>query len=155
MQMFQITPLCNTILYLFHIHIPIWQHASCIHLAMPTKHPPILINSLHNAIQLTLYINQCLQLWLIQLQLQLITYLIMQCSCQNYSYSYRKQVELCFELCYVQEKQFANVFAKRSKDAFHRSLKSYWSKSLMSKGTGQSKESDRMYCKHQTLTEPI
>ena len=43
-----------------HFHIPIWQHSSCIHLAMATKPPPILINSLHpnNAIQLTLYINQ-------------------------------------------------------------------------------------------------
>ena len=49
---------------MFHIHIPIWQHGSCIHLAMATKPPPILINSLHpnNAIQLTLYINQCIQL---------------------------------------------------------------------------------------------
>ena len=37
-----------------HIHIPIWQHGSYIHLAMPTKPPPILINSLHpnNAIQI-------------------------------------------------------------------------------------------------------
>ena len=44
--------------YLFHIHIPIWQHGSCIHLAMATKPHPILINSLHpnNAIQLTLYL---------------------------------------------------------------------------------------------------
>ena len=47
----------------FHIHIPIWQHGSCIHLAMSTKPPPVLINSLHpnNAIQSTLYINQCIQ----------------------------------------------------------------------------------------------
>ena len=45
--------------FVLHIHIPIWQHGSCIHLAMPTKPPPILIKSLHlnNAIQITLYIN--------------------------------------------------------------------------------------------------
>ena len=43
----------------FHIHIPIWQYVSYIHLAMPTKPPPILINSLYpnNDIQLTLYGN--------------------------------------------------------------------------------------------------
>ena len=29
---------------LLHIHIPIWQHGSCIHLAMATKPPPMLIN---------------------------------------------------------------------------------------------------------------
>ena len=33
--------------FLFNIHIPIWQHGSCIHLAMATKPPPISINSLH------------------------------------------------------------------------------------------------------------
>ena len=31
----------------FNIHIPIWQHGSCIHMAMATKPPPILIYSLH------------------------------------------------------------------------------------------------------------
>ena len=30
--------------YLFHIHIPIWQHGSCFHLAMATKPPPISSN---------------------------------------------------------------------------------------------------------------
>ena len=57
---------CNhNVQFLFHIHIVIWQHGSCIHLAMPTKPLPILINSLHpnNVIQLTLYINQCIWLW--------------------------------------------------------------------------------------------
>ena len=48
---------------MFHIHIPIWQHGSCIHQAMATKPHPKLINYLHQntAIQLTLYINQCIQ----------------------------------------------------------------------------------------------
>ena len=32
---------------MFNIHIPIWQHGSCIHLAMATKPPQILINSLY------------------------------------------------------------------------------------------------------------
>ena len=32
---------------LFRIHIPIWQHGSCIHLAMATKPLPILINSVN------------------------------------------------------------------------------------------------------------
>ena len=55
----------NKISFMFHIHTPILQHGSCIHLAMATKPPPILINSLHpnNAIPITLYINQCIQLW--------------------------------------------------------------------------------------------
>ena len=46
-------------------HTPIRQHGSRNHLAMATKPPPISIYSLHsnNAIQLTLYINQCIQLW--------------------------------------------------------------------------------------------
>ena len=55
----------NAWLKLFHIHILTWQHGSCFHLAMATNPPPILINSLHPnyAIQSTLYINQCIQLW--------------------------------------------------------------------------------------------
>ena len=48
---------------MFDIHIPIWQHGSCIHLSMATKPPSILINSLHpnNAIQITLLISQNIQ----------------------------------------------------------------------------------------------
>ena len=51
------------LLIMFHIHIPIWQHGFCIHLAMATKPPSILINSLYpnNAIQLTLLISQRIQ----------------------------------------------------------------------------------------------
>ena len=47
----------------------IWQYGSCIHLAMPTKPPSILINSLHpnNVIQLTPYIENRLPHFILKL----------------------------------------------------------------------------------------
>ena len=93
---------------LFHIHIPIWQNGSCIHLAMPTKPPPILINSLHpnNAIQLTLYINKCVQYDYIENQIQSCT---VHLHLHN-KYSFQCIHSVHFHLVYQRNNQFLQYF---------------------------------------------